>query len=67
LFGGHGVLQFAEAGRFATPTAPRPASAYDSPWGPGHHMSDLILANAIDRILAAAIRSVWLQVDVLSN
>ena len=40
LFGGHGVLQFAEAGRCATPTAPRPASAYDSPWGPGHHMSD---------------------------
>ena len=29
-----------EAGRFATPTAPRPASACDSPWGPGHHMSD---------------------------
>jgi hypothetical protein len=23
----------AEAGRFATPTAPRPASARDSPWG----------------------------------
>jgi hypothetical protein len=29
----HGVLQCAEAGRFATPTAPRPASARDSPWG----------------------------------
>ena len=28
-----GVLQCAEAGRFATPTAPRPASACDSPWG----------------------------------
>src|ERR1700724_758850 len=26
LFGGHGVLPFAEAGRYATPTAPRPAS-----------------------------------------
>ena len=35
-----GVLQSAEAGRFATPTAPRPASAYDLPWGPAHHMSD---------------------------
>ena len=33
LFGRHGVLQCAEAGRFATPTAPRPASACDSPWG----------------------------------
>jgi len=33
LFGGHRVLQVAEAGRFATPTAPRPASACDSPWG----------------------------------
>src|SRR6516164_4572576 len=33
LFSRHGVLQCAEAGRFATPTAPRPASAYDSPWG----------------------------------
>src|ERR1700676_3816777 len=48
LFGRHGVLQFAEAGRFAPPTAPRPGSAYDSPWGPGHHMSDSILANAAD-------------------
>ena len=27
LFSRHGVLQCAEAGRFATPTAPRPASA----------------------------------------
>src|SRR5213075_587719 len=36
LLGRHGVLQCAEAGRFATPTAPRPASACDSPWGPGH-------------------------------
>src|SRR6266487_4027024 len=36
LLGGHGVLQCAEAGRFATPTTPRPASARDSPWGPGH-------------------------------
>src|SRR5262245_51045170 len=36
LFSRHGVLQCAEAGRFATPTAPRPASARDSPWGPGH-------------------------------
>jgi hypothetical protein len=27
LFGGHGVLQFAETGPYATPTAPRPASA----------------------------------------
>jgi hypothetical protein len=33
LFSRHGVLQYAEAGRFATPTAPRPASARDSPWG----------------------------------
>src|SRR5262245_43534034 len=33
LFSRHGVLQCAEAGRFATPTAPRPASACDSPWG----------------------------------
>ena len=33
LFGRHGVLQCAEAGRYATPTAPRPASACDSPWG----------------------------------
>src|SRR5262245_17787875 len=33
LFGRHGVLQCAEAGRFATPTTPRPASACDSPWG----------------------------------
>src|SRR5207245_2021117 len=31
LFSRHGVLQCAEAGRFATPTAPRPASARDSP------------------------------------
>ena len=36
LFGRHGVLQCAEAGRFATPTAPRPALACDSPWGIGH-------------------------------
>src|SRR5262249_35417714 len=36
LFSRHGVLQCAEAGRFAPPTAPRPASARDSPWGPGH-------------------------------
>src|SRR6516165_6798803 len=33
LFSRHGVLQSAEAGRFATPTASRPASACDSPWG----------------------------------
>src|SRR5256884_2158041 len=33
LFSRHGVLQCAEAGRFATPTAPRPTSARDSPWG----------------------------------
>jgi hypothetical protein len=33
LLSGHGVLQIAEAGRFATPTAPRPTSACDSPWG----------------------------------
>src|SRR5262245_15426991 len=33
LFSRHGVLQCAEAGRFATPTAPRPASARESPWG----------------------------------
>ena len=32
LFSRRGVLQCAEAGRFATPTAPRPASARDSPW-----------------------------------
>ena len=33
LFGGHdGVSQTAEAGRFATPTAPRPASAIVVPW-----------------------------------
>src|SRR6201988_5454205 len=31
LFGRHGVLQSAEAGPCATPTAPRPASAYNSP------------------------------------
>jgi hypothetical protein len=31
LFGRHGVLNVAEAQRFATPTAPRPASACDSP------------------------------------
>src|SRR6202008_2503750 len=30
LFGRHGVLQSAEAGRGAIPTAPRPASAYNS-------------------------------------
>jgi hypothetical protein len=41
LFGRHdGVLQCAEAGRFATPTAPRPASAFDSPWGTRTHLSD---------------------------
>jgi hypothetical protein len=28
-----GVLQCAGPGRYATPTAPRPASARDSPWG----------------------------------
>jgi hypothetical protein len=33
LFSRHSVLQCAQAGRFATPTAPRPASACDSPWG----------------------------------
>ena len=33
LFSRHCVLQCAEAGRFAIPTAPRPASARDSPWG----------------------------------
>src|SRR5262249_5441232 len=34
LFSRHGgVLQCAEAGRFAPPTAQRPASACDSPWG----------------------------------
>src|SRR5262249_21187687 len=31
-----GVLQGAEARAVAAPTAPRPASARDSPWGPGH-------------------------------
>jgi len=31
--GSTSVLECAEAGRFATPTAPRPASARDSPWG----------------------------------
>ena len=36
LLGRHGVLECAEARRFATPTAPRPASACVSPWGPGH-------------------------------
>src|SRR3954454_20811587 len=37
LFGGHsGGLQSAEAGRFATPTAPRPASTVCAR-GPGHH------------------------------
>jgi hypothetical protein len=30
----------AEAGRFATPTAPRPASACDSPWGSRTPLSD---------------------------
>jgi hypothetical protein len=34
------------AGRFATPTAPRPAPACDSPWDPGHRLSDEALANA---------------------
>jgi hypothetical protein len=34
LFGRHGVLQ-CRGGRFATPTASRPAPACDSPWGPG--------------------------------
>jgi hypothetical protein len=33
LFSRHGVLQCADAGRFATPTALRPCSARDSPWG----------------------------------
>ena len=33
LFGRHGVLRCAGARRFATPTAPRPAPACDSPWG----------------------------------
>ena len=40
LFSRHGVLQCAEAGRFATPTAPRPASACDSPWGTKTPLSD---------------------------
>src|SRR5271157_5228302 len=35
LVGRHSVLQCAEAGRFATPTAPHPASACDSPWQVG--------------------------------
>ena len=26
------IVEMIEAGRFATKTAPRPASAYDSPW-----------------------------------
>jgi hypothetical protein len=30
----------AEAGRFVTPTAPRPASACDSPWGTRTPLSD---------------------------
>ena len=34
LFSRHGVLQCAEAGHFATPTAPRPASARDWPGSP---------------------------------
>ena len=33
LLSGHGVLQCAEPGRFATPTAPRPASAITVPGG----------------------------------
>ena len=33
LIAGHGRL---EAAKLATPTAPRPASACDSPWGTGH-------------------------------
>src|SRR5262249_61274957 len=36
LFSRHGVLQCAQAGRFATPTAPRPAPAPHSPSGPAH-------------------------------
>src|SRR5512133_1153977 len=44
LFSRHGVLQCAAAGRFATPTAPRPASARDSPWG--QDTSVRVLANA---------------------
>jgi hypothetical protein len=40
LFSRHGVLHCAEAGRFATPTAPRPASACDSPWGTRTPLSD---------------------------
>src|SRR5262249_47204665 len=43
LFGRHGVLQCAEAGRFATPTTPHaPAPRFGSriAVGPGHHPSD---------------------------
>jgi hypothetical protein len=36
LLGGHGVLQSAEAGRFATPTAPRPRLGSRFAVGPGH-------------------------------
>ena len=39
LFGRHGGgLQSAEAGRFATPTTPRPASAIAMPWGQTPHV-----------------------------
>src|SRR6476620_2448382 len=40
LFSRHGLLQCAEAGRFVTPTAPRPASACDPPWGTRTLLSD---------------------------
>jgi hypothetical protein len=38
LFGRHGALQSVEAGRFATPTAPRPASALVVPWARTPHV-----------------------------
>ncbi len=40
LLGGHGVLQSPRRGAAQPRPAPRPASACDSPWRPGHHLSD---------------------------
>src|SRR6516165_8816934 len=40
LLGGHGVLQSPRRGASQPRPAPRPASACDSPGGPGHQLSD---------------------------